>query len=33
MIKWTPRLFRIATMLAAISAFAVAAGAGTRWEA
>jgi hypothetical protein len=33
MIKWTPRLFRVASVLAAIGAFAVASGAGTRWVA
>jgi hypothetical protein len=33
MFKWNPRVFRVATMLAAIGAFAVASGAGTRWVA
>ncbi len=31
MIKWNPRLFKVASILAAIGAFAVASGAGTRW--
>jgi hypothetical protein len=31
MFKWSPRLFRAATILAAIASFVVASGAGTRW--
>lgn len=34
MIKWknSPRAWRVAMFLSAIAAFAVAAGAGTRWD-
>ena len=33
MIKWNPRVLRVALALAAVASFAVSAGAGTRWGA
>jgi hypothetical protein len=31
MIRWNPRMIRIAIVLGAFIAFAIASGAGTRW--